>query len=708
MSPHPCHSKPLLPRLLSRLLPLVAILLWSGPAPGAGETAQNLRAFVGGPAKLAWIRQVEGAGNDPLCWEKRHVLMALDTEELGGERILLDRVDNYHRPLIGARGDRVVFSQHSSRRFFQINWDGSGLAELGAGYALDLWQDPHTGREWVYYTVTGLEGVEKHNGNGVWRKPLDGPEPPEKVWDRTPITVDNFQLSADGTHACAQFPHPRAGIADLPLRKWMPLARGCWTSMAPDNSYWTWVFDGKHRNVTLCDPLGNRTWMVDIHSAPGIDGYEVYHPRWSNQRRFFALTGPYKIGRMGQNLIGAGGPGIEVLIGRFAPAYDRVEAWFQATDNACGDFYPDLWIDPGTNAAAVAAATAPAPAQAVSWPAVFDGLRFVWDQASRPDEIDGPGGTSIRHGPLEGKGRAFWGRYQEMWLAGGRFFSAAERVPSPAEVALRTGRTFEALVTPHPDLPAQNAIIWGSFHADNQPNWAWIQRGDQLHFLWPSADGLRESPALLKLEPGTTHHVIVAVDDNPPLLRPWLDGNLLAGVPLDSPPVWTSNDMDTLVFGGSPLPGAAWEGTLESVAVYDRALPAEEIAAHAGLQRDKLAKREPLPPIVVQARLVEAPPAPDPASISPYRRALGGQRYALEAVETGEFTAKEFVVAEWTILDAKQVPPVHATGEVVRLRLEPFEAHPQLESERLLIDAGLMLLPVFVDGGARTTGAPSE
>ncbi len=700
MSPRPCHSKP----LVRGLIPLAALLLWTATASGSGETARELRAYVGAPAKLAWIRQVEGAGNDPFCWEKRHVLMALDTEEAGGERILLGRVDNYHRPLIGPRGDRVVFSQHSSRRFYQINWDGSGLAELGEGYALDLWQDPDTGREWIYYTVTGTDGLEKHKGNVVWRKPLDGAGPPEKTWDRTAITVDNFQLSADGRHACAQFPHPRAGIADLAKQKWSPLSRGCWTSMAPDNSYWTWVFDGKHRNVAIADPRTGSNWTVDVHSAPGIDGYEVYHPRWSNRRRYLALTGPYKTGRRGQNLIGAGGPGIEVLVGRFAPAYDRVEAWFQATRNDCGDFYPDLWIEPGTNAAAVAAATPPAAARAVSWPAVSDGLLFVWDHAGRPDEIEGPDGIPVRHGPLAGIGRAFWGRYQEMWLDGGRFSYAGE----PAPVAASGGRTFEFMATPHPELAEQDAIIWGSFDADNRPRWAWVQHGDQLHFHWPVPDGARESPPLLKLAPGTTHHIIGAVDEHSPLLHVWLDGTPLAGVPLDFPPVWTTNEMDRPVFGGRPAPEPSWRGTLESVAVYDRVLSAEEIAHHAGLQRDKLAKRAPLPPLVVRARLMDVPPPPDPASISPYRRALGGQRYALESVETGAFAETEFVVAEWTILDAAPVAPNHRTGEVVRLRLEPFEAHPQLESERLLIDNEWLLLPVFVDTGAAANGKPAE
>ncbi|HEY5812628.1 MAG TPA: hypothetical protein VIT23_08240, partial [Terrimicrobiaceae bacterium] len=45
-------------------------------------------------------------------------------------------------------------------------------------------------------------------------------------------------------------------------------------------------------------------------------------------------------------------------------------------------------------------------------------------------------------------------------------------------------------------------------------------------------------------------------------------------------------------------------------------------------------------------------------------------------------------VAEWALLDAK-VPSSYANvkpGEVLELNLEPYEAHPQLESERIASD----------------------
>jgi hypothetical protein len=116
--------------------------------------------------------------------------------------------------------------------------------------------------------------------------------------------------------------------------------------MAPDNSYLVWVFDNAHRNLTLHDPKKDGSWRVPIHTAPAMEGFEVYHPRWSNRRSFFALTGPYAIGEAGHNLIRVGGPQVEIVVGQFADDLKSVQNWLQITHNDRGDFYPDLWIAP--------------------------------------------------------------------------------------------------------------------------------------------------------------------------------------------------------------------------------------------------------------------------------------------------------------------------------------------------------------------------
>lgn len=169
-------------------------------------------------------------------------------------------------------------------------------------------------------------------------------------------------------------------MADLGAGELTLTGAGCWTSMAPDNSYRMWIFDGAHKNVALKSRDGGQSRQVALHTAPGVDGYEVYHPRWSNHVRFIALTGPYKI--MGRyNAIRGGGQGINIFAGRFNVAMDIIDGWAQVTDSAKADFFPDLWVEGG--AAAQSAAVAGEPAGAALAPAPASRLRVRGRLAER-------------------------------------------------------------------------------------------------------------------------------------------------------------------------------------------------------------------------------------------------------------------------------------------------------------------------------------
>ena len=334
------------------VVPALALATWlvhpAARNPDGPDMAKQLREFTGGPARLTWLRQVDGAGNDPFCDGDRLVLMGLDTEDGRGARQIVKTVANYHRPMLTPDGRQVVFSRQSTREAFAVDWKGGKPRRIGAGYAAAVWRDPDTGITWVYLADNGKEGKARNHAQTLHRVQLDNPAIRELVWNTEKFTFNSLQFSADGTRFCGQFPHPRAGFADLVHRTWTHLGRGCWTSLAPDNSYLVWIFDLPHRNLLFHDPTAGTAWSVPINAAPGMDGFEVYHPRWSNRRAFFALTGPYAIGPMGQNLIGAGGPRVEIVVGRFAPDLKSVENWLQITHDDRGDFYPDLWIAPET------------------------------------------------------------------------------------------------------------------------------------------------------------------------------------------------------------------------------------------------------------------------------------------------------------------------------------------------------------------------
>ena len=147
-------------------------------------------------------------------------------------------------------------------------------------------------------------------------------------------------------------------------QQWKKYGNGCWPSLSPDNNLLLWIFGDDHRNLTLFRTKTDEHWVVNINNAPGIDGFEVYHPRWSNHPLFMAMTGPYKVGRgdsprragenllksianwVGDNRIRGGGKEVEIYLGRFSQDFKKIERWIQVTHNQSADFYPDLWLSP--------------------------------------------------------------------------------------------------------------------------------------------------------------------------------------------------------------------------------------------------------------------------------------------------------------------------------------------------------------------------
>jgi len=293
--------------------------------------------------RVAWVQDVSDGG-DPFGAGGNLRLMGLDTADGVGERVILSTVGSYVRPLITPKGDRVVYSNRISKKVYIVNWNGTGLREIVPGFALAVWMNLLDGREWVYFGEENW-GPDRDHTTAVYRIPLDGSGSRELVWDRTPVLVVGFQLSADGRMASGNFPWPDGGVAQLPNQSWTRLGNGCWTSLAPDNSYRFWLMDDSHRNLYMTDRSGENGRTININNAPGIDGWEVYHPRWSNHPRIMAMTGPYKVGS-GTNRIDGGGPEVEIYIGRFNENFTAIESWQRVTNNNLGDFFPDVWISP--------------------------------------------------------------------------------------------------------------------------------------------------------------------------------------------------------------------------------------------------------------------------------------------------------------------------------------------------------------------------
>lgn len=105
--------------------------------------------------------------------------------------------------------------------------------------------------------------------------------------------------------------------------------------------------------------------------------------------------------------------------------------------------------------------------------------------------------------------------------------------------------------------------------------------------------------------------------------------------------------------------------------------------------------------LVVEARIVSTSAIPAPASIAPYRHALVVNGYEIERVIEGDAAGDILAVAQWAIRDSQVLPGAErSVGTVHRLTIERYEAHPELEGERLIQGRGIPDQPLYVEVGS--------
>jgi hypothetical protein len=654
----------------------------------------EIKSVTESPARVVWCQDL-GDGTDLLAEGRRFRLMGFDTEDRRGERVILSRASSYVRPLFTPLGDRIVFSDRQELKMFLVNWDGSGLRELGEGFAVDTWLDPRDGSEWLYFFGDPVAGVpqDQRGYSGVMKCRIDHPSKKELVWNRTDVmqlTENNFQVSADGTRASLVGP-VMLGVAELPNVGWERVGKGCWPSLAPDNSYRFWHFDGGHRSLTIYDSGALNPRRVAINQAPGVEGREVFHPRWSNHPRFMTMTGPLKIA--------GGGPAVEIYIGRFDPAFTNIEKWAHVTHNERADFFPDLWIASGMALETEPARKAAAPAAAVTgaWPSRTDGLVFLWRNRAADNEIMDASGRSNRVCRAEPRGLARYGRRLEMDLTGGAFIAEAGNDELWNACRNSNELTIEATITPKTGMQTGPTRIVSFASGTNASNFMLGQEQGELIFDLATGEGPGPLRRLCGLRADTRQHVVVSY--KPGLLVCYLDGSLVFSN-ADVKGVLAGWTPAYLVFGDAREGGWNWSGTLEGVAIYSRYVDAIEARRNAQLYASMLKGQKPAPRLVVDAQLVEASNIPAPEAILPYRRGLVVNRYEILHVIEGQFDGKELLAAHWAILDAKKMNGAERKKDkVYRMTLEAFDDHPELEGERLMMDGDEFLLPLFYNVG---------
>ena len=706
-------------------------------ADADGATRETVRAFTGARTRVVWL-QDQKDGRDAFAKGNDLLVMAFGTDDEHGPRSLVAAADNFRKPLVSPGGDRVVYTNRREGRVYVVSWDGGGMRVLCDGSAIEVWRDPADGVDWVYVADEDLTNDREPYGN-LRRIRLDGRGKPEPVWNRTQVSANSLQISRDGARAAGLFPWPEAGVLDLVERSWRRYGKGCWTSMAPDDSYVFWIFDGAHRNLAMHSPSDGMRWTVPIDRAPGVDGYEVYHPRWSNHARFMVMTGPYKIGG-GDNRIRGGGTGVEIHLGRFSDDLGRIESWCRVTDNGKGDFQPDVWIETG-DASDLAAELAtrrarvlsglseagPAVALGEEWPGTHKDLVFVWENEGAQNEIREPETDRVIDCRVEAQGHARFGRRHELRPAGGAFraLDADKRLLD----ACRGGNelTVEAVLSTDVLEQGGPARIVSFSDGTRSRNFTLGQQGQKLVFRLRTPrtgpNGDRPAVEFGMLQPGATRHILVTY--RPGTLACYVDGEPAALSELVQGG-FGNWEPQQLIFGNETTGDRPWRGGLEGVAIFGRFIGPEEARHHYDLYAAKLADREAAPRFRVRGKLVGKSATPSPESIAPYRRALsvytyeavGGAEPVTAPEETGIVTnsapgdvpedsgiltnsapgrGERILVAHWVVLDAEIVPFDRRVGEEYDLWIEPFDDHPQLEGERLIMDTDEFELEMYVD-----------
>ena len=687
------------PVLLAICLLAMARQSASASAPAVVDAA-SVETFTGGHTRVVWLTDAEN--KDSFAGHNKLRLMGYDSRDGKGERVICGERANYHRPLITPDGERIVYSNRQTRRIYAVNWDGSYPRLLKEpGCASEVWRDPKTGQTWVYYQ----EDPDDYS-KPVLRFPIDNPGNVEKVWSSAPVqALPSFQLSRDGRMAASTFPWPTSGIAQLPDVTWRKHRDGCWPSMAPDDSYMSWTFDGAHRNLFMTRVETKESWTVNISNAPGVDNFEVYHPRWSNDVRYMVMTGPYTAGDKKIKLWD-GADGVEIYIGKFSKDFRSIESWLKLTSSRVGEFFPDIWIAGGERISSKFSRDARAPRIADStqtgffksifakryenvWPGDPEGLLFQWrDNKDTNQFVNGSGDS--RNVRLSATGGARYGANGEMHILGGAFVPDGPFNKEIRDACKKTGEiAIEAVVTTSriPQYGPARIITLSRSHTKR--NFTLGQQDDHLVFRLQTSKTSRNGVdfKLALLEANKPYHVLVTY--RPGLLTCYLNGEIAKQTNLErgSFEDWHGSSY-SLVFGNEVGGDRPWEGFLDSVAIYSRFVGPDEAASKFNLAKARIAARPRIDRKIVKAEMLQKAESPPPEAISPYRRALVINRYKVKEANDAELVNRTVQVAEWALLDAK-IPSTYASakpGQILKLDLEPYEAHPQLESERIASD----------------------
>jgi len=465
---------------------------------------------------------------------------------------------------------------------------------------------------------------------------------------------------------------------------------GCQAWVAPDGEVGVWSA-GAGGPIDAIELASRRTWTILAKNDPRLPadrGY-LYFPMLSRDRGLLAWAasnGDHDHFKADY----------DVFLIALDPATLRPSgAPARVTTDPAVDRYPDVWRE-GMRAAPRLAPPAPeAPTLAAAgWPASRDALVYLWEGADRPNQI----GANAPSESLDEHGETWSDRRGRLALAGGGAEAPRERAAEVASALQGANAvTLEMVIEPASVEPGARGTILALGTNPRQRGLWLAQAGAALELrvrTGPTGPGGGAPARVAALGPGPRH---VAFTYSPGRLRVYLDGKLVAS------PEWSGDFFPwrarRLTVGFEPDADERFRGWISHLAIFAREATAAEIAAGAERARAALAAAPQVDAVEVEAVLVSRSRVPTLEEISPYRRALVVETWRVERVVSSALAPAEVRVARWALVDGRPAAQVAlAPGARARLRLEPFDAQPQLESLFLSDDAATAG-PLWADVG---------
>lgn len=375
----------------------------------------------------------------------------------------------------------------------------------------------------------------------------------------------------------------------------------------------------------------------------------------------------------------------DIFVARLDPErLEVIERPVRYSFNPANDRFPDVFV--ASSSAKVAKQPDPTPttkpqAAATSWPSNKDGLVYLFHTADQPNLVQAGDGPP-RSFALVPRGRARLNRHQGLVLTGGAYV-VEDADSALVEACHRSGQlTIEAAIEPD-DLKQKGPARIVTFSSSaGERNFTLGQQDDRLIFRLrtPSTglNGVQPEVSVCHVAAGRPQHV--AVTYRPGEIVAYLNGSAVfrSGEVKGDFSNWSPHH---LLFGDEWDGARDWGGTLEGVAIFSRALSAEEIGRDAAEYLRLIKSRPTAPRIAVDVELIGRSPLPTLDEIKPYRSALAVYKYRIAgAVPEALAGQKDVLVAHWALLDGHPEPIGNwQPGMKTRLLLEPVERNPQLQ-----------------------------